>query len=56
MFNPINEFANWPSAPNHFIFRLLQCQIKWKQIQGWFEMRLKAFCSGPADGSVVLYG
>lgn len=52
MFNPINEFANWPSAPNHFIFRLLQCLIKWKQIQGWLAMRLKAFRSRPAGGSV----
>lgn len=56
MFNPINEFANWPAAPNHFIFRLLQRQIKQNQIQGWFEMGLKAFCSRPADGLVVLYG
>lgn len=38
MFNPINEFANWPSAPNHFIDRLLQHEVKWKQIQGRCEM------------------
>ena len=53
MFNPVNESANWPSAPNPFIFRH---QIKWRQIRGGRGWDEKHFFSRPADGLVVPYG